>query len=314
MSNHLELDVLQHFQLDRVLNDDPIANVVILLGKFPKSETPDASAIIRIEKTSLAFSAESLCSSLQTVKLIESTDIYTWLFGWMKPSEDRPDVKINVIYPATEVHIRKYSNQQVIMVRETPELFKTIVKPYIAAFPPARVQWVYNILSGASEAEKVLYKDPSPEFGYIILPDMKWDLTTIPSLYLVAIILSKDVTCLRDLRKRHLGMLRSIRRESARIVKEKWGLEEGSLRLFIHYQPSYYHFHVHIVNANYIGTMGSTVGQAYLLDHIISLLTLDKDDHESILEQLTFTYGLGEQHGLFAAMKAAQPQIEDDAT
>lgn len=29
------------------------------------------------------------------------------------------------------------------MVRETPELFERIVKPYIAAFPPKRVQW-YN--------------------------------------------------------------------------------------------------------------------------------------------------------------------------
>ena len=32
------------------------------------------------------------------------------------------------------------------------------------------------------------------------------------------------------------------------------------------------HFHVHIVNASYYGTMGSTVGQAHLLDDIISLV------------------------------------------
>lgn len=33
------------------------------------------------------------------------------------------------------------------------------------------------------------------------------------------------------------------------------------------------HFHVHIVNANCYGTMGSTVGQAYLLDDIIALVS-----------------------------------------
>jgi len=309
MTTHLDLSVLKNFQLERVLNEDPIANVVILLGKFPKCDTPEEAAIIRIEKTALAFSAESICSSLQNVKLIESTDIYSWLFGWLNSSEDRPDCKINVVYPATEVHIRKYSKQQVIMVRETPELFNRVVKPYISALPPARIQWVYNILFGESEAEKILHKDSSPETGYVILPDMKWDLTTVASLYLVAIIFSKDITCLRDLRKRHLGMLHSIRRESTKIAKEKWGLEEGSLRFFIHYQPSYYHFHVHIVNANYIGTVGSTVGQAHLLDDVISLLELDADDNHSVMERLTFTYGLGEQHGLFSAMKAAQGRL-----
>ena len=35
------------------------------------------------------------------------------------------------------------------------------------------------------------------------------------------------------------------------------------------------HFHVHIVNANYLaGMMGMTVGQAHLLDDIISLVSL----------------------------------------
>jgi m7GpppX diphosphatase len=29
------------------------------------------------------------------------------MLGWLRHSEDRPDVKINVIYPATDVHIRK---------------------------------------------------------------------------------------------------------------------------------------------------------------------------------------------------------------
>ena len=31
---------------------------------------------------------------------------YTWLFGWLTDERDR-DVKINIICPATEVHIRK---------------------------------------------------------------------------------------------------------------------------------------------------------------------------------------------------------------
>lgn len=98
---------------------------------------------------------------------------------------------------------------------------------------------VDNILNGVSEVDKILFRDPSPETGYVILPDMKWDLTTISSLYLVAIAFNRDIRSLRDLNKAHLGLLKSIRREAARVAKDRWGLEQGSLRMFIHYQPSY---------------------------------------------------------------------------
>lgn len=66
------------------------------------------------------------------------------------------------------------------------------------------------------------------------------------------------------------------------------------------------HFHVHIVNANHTGLMGMTVGHAHMLDDIISLLELDEPNGPSIFQRMTLSYGLGEQHGLFAPMKAAQ--------
>lgn len=148
---------------------------------------------------------------------------------------------------------------------------------------------VENILTGLSEQSKILYSSPS----FVILPDMKWDLKTISSLYLVSIVQDHTIRSMRDLRKCHIGLLKDIRREAARIVSEKWGLGNGSLRLYVHYQPSYCksrgfahiysvffimiiidHFHVHIVNANYqAGMIGMTVGQAHLLDDIISLVS-----------------------------------------
>ena len=36
------------------------------------------------------------------------------MLGWLSHSEDRPDVKINVIYPATDVHIRKVIHFHVV--------------------------------------------------------------------------------------------------------------------------------------------------------------------------------------------------------
>jgi m7GpppX diphosphatase len=41
------------------------------------------------------------------------------MLGWLSHSEDRPDVKINVICPATEVHIRKVNPLRLMMASES---------------------------------------------------------------------------------------------------------------------------------------------------------------------------------------------------
>ncbi|KAI0042788.1 scavenger mRNA decapping enzyme [Auriscalpium vulgare] len=296
---------LKGFKYERVLNEDPVAHSVVILGTYKPEASEDEArpAIVRIEKTALPSFSEDLISH---ASLIGDTDIYKWMFGWLKTSEDRPDVKINVVYPATEVHVRKYSKQNICIVHETPAMYEKVVKPYIDAFPASRTQWVDEILSGRAEAEKILFRSPSDVDGFLILPDMKWDLTTIPSLYLVALTLFKDIRSLRDLNRGHVPLLQTIRREARRVVGERWGLHPNQLRLFVHYHPSYYHFHVHIVNANHTGLAGMTVGQSHLLDDIISMLELDPETGPSIFQRLTLTYGLGEQHGLFELMNAAE--------
>ncbi|PCH41810.1 scavenger mRNA decapping enzyme [Wolfiporia cocos MD-104 SS10] len=307
-------DMLRNFRFERVLNEDAITSSLVLLGSIPTASHTNgteqrAPAIARIERGALppALSSGDLVAALRDTQLVLSNDIYASLHGWLAPSEDRPDVKIGVIFPATDVHIRKYSAQRYYMVRETPALYERIVKPYIAAFPPARTQWVVDILEGRAEADKVLHSDPA----YVLLPDIKWDLATIASLYLVAIAKDGSIRSLRDLRKHHLGMLRSIRRESARVARQRWGLGRGALRMYVHYQPSYYHFHVHVVNVEHTAPTGMSVGQAHLLDDIISLLESDVDDGPSVFERMTLTYALGEQHGLFEPLRAAQEAEED---
>ncbi|KAJ3571522.1 hypothetical protein NP233_g3702 [Leucocoprinus birnbaumii] len=294
------LEALRNFKFERILNEDSLTHSIIFLGSLPEPEGDgEVHAIIRLEKTALdPNQIPSIFHSLGGVEKIEleqSTDIYTWMFGWLGQGREQ-DLKINIICPATE-----YSKQEQFIVRETPELYESVVKPYIDAFPPSRTQWVENILSGRSEQEKVLISNPD----FMILPDMKWDLKTISSLYLVAIAQDRTIRSLRDLRKEHNVLLKSIRDEAAQIAYERWGLGKGSLRMFVHYQPSYYHFHVHIVNANYNGLLGMSVGQAHLLDDIISLLEIDTDESLGVFQRMTLTYGLGDQHGLYQGLQAA---------
>ncbi|KAJ7449651.1 scavenger mRNA decapping enzyme [Mycena latifolia] len=299
-----------------VLGTFPVA---FLSHSDPEPEFKSAGplpAIIRLEKTAIPAEVSNqifpgkLGGFLRQVKCMESTDIYTWFAGWLSTAsaERQPhgDVKVNIICPATDIHIRKYSKQNSILVRETPDIYSRIVQPYISEIPPERTRWP-EILDGHKEQSKILFSSPD----FIILPDMKWDLHTIGSLYLIAIVRDKDLRSLRDLRASNVSLLKSIRHEAFTVAQEKWGIERGGLRMYIHYQPSYYHFHVHIVNANYEAGIGMSVGQAHLLEDVISLL--DEGSPPSspgIFERMTLTYGLGEQHGLYAAMKAAQSEFK----
>ena len=52
-------------------------------------------------------------------------------------------------------------------------------------------------------------------------------------------------------------------------VEERYGVQADQLRIFVHYQPSYYHFHVHVCHVGLTVSAGMAVGKAYLLDDII---------------------------------------------
>lgn len=175
-----------------------------------------------------------------------------------------------------------------------------------------------NILSYKTESEKILFEDDD----FILLPDFKWDLKDINTLYLQAIVRDKRIRSLRDLRYHHLPILRQIRKAAYDVV-QKWNIGPGGLRLYVHYQPSYCkcalflcirtklslvftdHFHVHIVQVNYSGFPGMSVGQAHLLEDIISLLEISGEQEPSIFERMTLSYTLGQFHGLYDKMTKA---------
>src|SRR5258708_3372209 len=83
---------------------------------------------------------------------------------------------------------------------------------------------VENILSGVSEQSKILYTCPE----FLIIPDMKWDLITVSSLYILAIaryhnqegeISPRLIRSMRDLRRGDLFWLKRLRKEANKIVK-----------------------------------------------------------------------------------------------
>ena len=96
-------------------------------------------------------------------------------------------------------------------------------------------QWVYNILEKQTESERIVFEDPDPENGFILLPDMKWDGKQIQDLYLVCIIHRHGLRSLRDLTTEHLPLLRNI------LDKGQVGHQE-KLTQIIHFSFGQYNF------------------------------------------------------------------------
>ncbi|RKP34048.1 scavenger mRNA decapping enzyme, partial [Dimargaris cristalligena] len=282
--------LLRAFRFEKLLNEDPRAKVIYLLGTIdatqlstqecPETTTSDSRAILKIEKTHFAKAALThlVDHQLQQADLLSHNDVYHWLTGWLRsvpppatgsqPSTD-PNVKIELVWPCTELHIAKYSSHSRQMVRESPRLYLDRVLPYIRSLPSSRIQWVYNILEGRSEQSKILYREPGDDSGFIVLPDSKWDGSTLENLYLLVLVQRRDILSLRDLDSSHLPLLRQIEQGVVRTVAQHFPqIKPQELRFFVHYHPSYYHFHVHVAHVRYEAA-GVFVGQAHLLHTII---------------------------------------------
>lgn len=291
-------ELINKFQYQETLKSDPQTKSLVLLGTIDNE-----SAIVLLEKSAFSLDSDadvSLEKIIQDLKLIQNNDIYFWSLATLTQSIDQtPAAKVNLIYPATETHIKKYSLQKLHVVRETTEIYKEVVAPFIETQKGDRIQWVHNILFHGKESESVLYHDKDPQNGFVLLPDMKWDKISMDALYLMAIVQRTDISSVRDLNSSHIDFLKSLQERVKKLANETYGVAEDELRVFIHYQPSYYHFHIHVVRVTHPGLGdGINAGRAILLDDVIENIQLVSDYYQ----QRTLTYVLGENHKLWDAL------------
>lgn len=124
------------------------------------------------------------------------------------------------------------------MVTETPEIYKSQVRPYMQAKrEEGRLNWVFNILEGRTEQEDVIMRDPGhgPEDAFLMLPDLNWDRKTLNSLHLLALVHRRDIWSLRDLRKSHVPWLKYLRQRVLEATVSMYpGLEQDQLKLYVH--------------------------------------------------------------------------------
>uniref|UniRef100_A0A8B9CNW8 m7GpppX diphosphatase n=1 Tax=Anser brachyrhynchus TaxID=132585 RepID=A0A8B9CNW8_9AVES len=232
----------------------------------------DTDAVLILEKTPFQEEKiEELLKKHTKLELQMSNDIYSTYR--LYPPPELSEIKTTVVYPATEKHLQKYLRQEVHLIRESWEDYKNITLPFIQS-QSFSIQWVYNILEKKAEADRIIHENQDPCNGFVLVPDFKWNQNQLDDLYLIALIQRRDVKSLRDLTGEHLPLLKNILQEGKEAIGKRFGVPGSQLRIYLHYQPSYYHLHVHFTALGY-DAPGSAVERAHLLADVIDNLALD---------------------------------------
>ncbi|KAL7848388.1 hypothetical protein AOLI_G00231060 [Acnodon oligacanthus] len=266
------LSPVSGFKPERVLRDSAREKTVFVHGKVEEQE-----AVIILEKTPISQDTLEEMLKTSTVKLEMKNDIYSTYQLQAPPHLN--EIKTTVICPATEKHVKKYLHQETFLIEESGDDYSAITLPYISS-QSFSVQWVYNILEKKAEADRIVFEDPDLNVGFVLLPDFKWNQKQLDDLYLIAIVHRRGIKSLRDLTSDDLPLLKNIQKKGLEAVQKRYSIPPSKLRVYLHYQPSYYHLHVHITSLDYEAP-GCGVERAHLLSDVIQNLQADSRYYRS---------------------------------
>ena len=138
---------------------------------------------------------------------------------------------------------------------ETPEMFASRdVQSYVQqeTARPCK-QWVVDVINGCQESECVKLRT----IDFLLLPDTErvnryWRIMSSKrravSLNWLAIATGPGLASLRDLRGRHVPMLKNLLEQTQRIIFEEAGLAPEEVMAYVHYPPSVYQLHIHFAH------------------------------------------------------------------
>jgi len=198
--------------------------------------------------------------SFDNIKLhreIFSNDIY-------EKYEVSAEVKGELLVCNDATKIKKRSKR---VISETYQEYITLLEER----DPAKDVWIYNIIDGIAEHDKVLYRDDK----CIIVPSYVWDGKTTSNLHILCLPIDKNLRSIRSLDSSHILLLTHMRNVTLYIIKHQFKLDETQLKMYFHYEPSTYHLHIHFVNLEV--DSGSSVEYSHDLDTVINNLYICSD-------------------------------------
>jgi m7GpppX diphosphatase len=185
--------------------------------------------------------------------------------------------EIMVITHAEKDDITKYMKKKRTISRESPQDYRCIRDLVYNQ----DITWIYNILDSISEQEKIIYSNDM----FVLLPDIKWDCEDMEKLYYLVIVRDRSLKSIRDITRKDIPLLKSIKTECLKCISEKHDITEDTLRVYLHYRPSFWHLHIHINVLTFYG-YSISVDRSIMLDDVIQNVEM-RDDY---YQKATLTY------------------------
>ena len=140
-------------------------------------------------------------------------------------------------------------------------------------------QWVYNILDGVAEQEKILYRDEQ----IVIIPTYTWaDHSDLTKMYLLTFPIDKKLHSIRDLDATHTDLLELIKIKTLETIKSTYGFDSDIIKMYLHYAPSTYHLHIHFVLISNTDA-NSSCEYSHELNTVIENLKINSDYYKLIV-------------------------------
>ncbi|CAD6193872.1 unnamed protein product [Caenorhabditis auriculariae] len=279
-TEELSREWLKLATFSEILASDSSHKCIFVLLSHPSGER----GILIANKSAFAESQEAITLFLKQAHLKELTknDIFGNYEITVAPEFNV--INSQLIYPVNDRLIAKYRQEEKFVIAETPESYVFITLPYIEK-NQMNLTWVYNLLQKEAEEDRIIFEDVDKHNGFVLALDIKWDGKTLENLYLQAIVHRRGIKSIRDLTDKDVDLLENIRSKSLKAIKEKYGVRPDQMRMYFHYQPSFYHLHVHFVSIKYDAPASTTLC-AVLLDDVINNLKLNGQHYQK--STLTF--------------------------
>ncbi|KAJ8681453.1 hypothetical protein QAD02_017240 [Eretmocerus hayati] len=267
---------LANFHMERVLDVNNTRKQIFVQGTFTGYESP---AVVILEKKVFPedniYLKRGFFNEGTIIRKSFSNDVYGNYECF--PTREHNGLNTTIIHPASQKHLDKFIRKELYLVDETYQIYKDVTLPHLEENDTFSLQWIDNIFSHKAEQDKIIYEDEDPETGFIMLPDLKWDgsLATLNIL----VIARKKIKSLRHLDSSHLALLKNIHQKGTNEIEKRFNLPASQLRIYLHYQPSYYHLHVHFSHLMF-DAPGIFCERAHLLASVISNIEIIPDYYQ----------------------------------
>lgn len=146
--------------------------------------------------------------------------------------------------------------------------------------PDKNVRWAYNIINGISEQDRIYFKNDS----FVIIPTFAWNGKNTNKLHILALFSDKELKTIRDLRAKHVPILRSALEEGFKVIEKVYGIERNKIKTYFHYPPSTWLLHIHFNPTEYT-TVSSSCEYSHSVHNVIENLTLVDDYYTHVVLQ-----------------------------